>query len=568
MTLSGTFGDLALASLLSGIAWPSCGAAPDQRAPADTILVDGGIYTVDSERSWAQAMAILDGRIVAVGTNDEILTLKGSGTAVIDLTGRMALPGFHDSHVHVMSAGVEEIQCPLTDLETVDAVLAAVKTCAESPVYGWVVGSGWNVALFPRTGPRKELLDEAVPGLPVILEDVDGHSAWVSSRALEIAGIDAQTPDPENGAIERDAKTGEPSGTVREAAMDLVEAHAPAPTAEMLRKGLKLALAHVREVGITSFIEARVDETEFETFKALAESQELTAKVRLSITYGMFGSDDFETLLARHDEIRGPRLNADSVKIFLDGVIEGETAALLEPYLTRPGSRGSTSLTRAELDAAVTRFDAMGLQVHMHAIGDAATRAGLDAVAAARAKNGASDHRHHISHLQLIHPDDIPRFAELDVAANFQTLWAFPDDYIVKLNLPQVGPERVNRMYPIGSVRRSGGRLVAGSDWSVSTVNPWPAIEVALTRQDPRAYGGDVLNASERIDLASMIDAYTIHGAWLMHQDKETGSIEVGKAADIVVIDRDVFSVPATELSEVRVDLTLLDGEVIYRREE
>jgi predicted amidohydrolase YtcJ len=559
--------DLLLGILLAA-AWPAWVTAAEPSQPADTVLVNGGLYTVDSNRSWAQAAALRDGRIVAVGTNHAVLALKGPKTEVIDLTGRMALPGFHDSHVHVMSAGVEQIQCPLTDLETVDAVLAAVKTCAESPVDGWVVGSGWNVALFPRTGPRKELLDEAVPGLPVILEDVDGHSAWVSSRALEIAGIDAHTPDPENGVIERDAKTGEPSGTVREAAMDLVEAHAPAPTAEMFRKGLKLALAHVRAAGITSFIEARVDETEFETFKALAQSHELTAKVRLSITYGMFGSDDFETLLARRDEVRGPRLNADSIKIFLDGVIEGETAALLEPYLTRPGYRGSTSLTRAQLNAAVTRFEAMGLQVHLHAIGDAATRAGLDAVAAARAKNGPGDRRHHMAHLQLIHPDDITRFAELGVAANFQSLWAFPDDdYIVKINLPQVGPERVNRMYPIGSIRRTGGRLVAGSDWSVSTVNPWPAIEVAITRLDPRGEGKEVLNPTERVDLATMIDAYTINGAWLVSQENETGSIEPGKAADIVVLDREVFSLPASELGGVRVDLTLLDGEVIYRRE-
>jgi hypothetical protein len=226
----------------------------------------------------------------------------------------------------------------------------------------------------------------------------------------------------------------------------------------------------------------------------------------------------------------------------------------------------SIQIPVAELNAAVARFDAMGLQVHMHAIGDAATRAGLDAIEAARAKNGPSDSRPTIAHLQMIDPDDIPRFAALGVTANFTPLWAFPDDYIVKVNTPQVGAERVNRMYPIGSVHRAGGRIVGGSDWAVNTENPLPSIEVALTRQDPEGAGTDVLNASERVDLATMIAAYTIDGAWLMHQEKETGSIETGKAADFVVLEKDLFKIPTDEIGGVRVDLTMLDGEVLYER--
>jgi predicted amidohydrolase YtcJ len=280
----------------------------------------------------------------------------------------------------------------------------------------------------------------------------------------------------------------------------------------------------------------------------------------------MFGAEDFEKLLARRAEATGPRLNADAIKIFVDGVLEGETAALLTPYLTKPGYTGSITMPAADLNAAVTRFDVMGLQVHMHAIGDAAVRAGLDAFAAARAKNGPSDHRHHISHLQLIDPADIPRFKELGVTANFQSFWAWPDDYILKLNMPQVGPERVNRMYPIGSVHRAGGRIVGGSDWSVSTVNPLPAIQVAMTRQDPDGVRTEVLNEAERVDLPTMIAAYTIEGAWLMHHETDTGSIETGKAADIVVLEKDLFKVAPREIGRVRVDLTMLDGEVLYRR--
>jgi len=343
-------------------------------------------------------------------------------------------------------------------------------------------------------------------------------------------------------------------------------AKAPAPSAEMRLEGLRRGLQHVKQFGITSFIEASAGDADFEAFKAVAQRGELSAKVRLALAYPNAGGEDFEKLLARRHEVAGPRLNADSVKIYLDGVLEGETAALLSPYLNRPGHSSSVQIPVDELNAAVTRFDAMGLQVHMHAIGDAATRAGLDAIEAARAKNGASDQRPTIAHLQMIDPDDIPRFAALDVTANFTPLWAFPDDYIVKVNTPQVGIERVNRMYPIGSVHRGGGRIVGGSDWSVSTENPLPSIEVALTRQDPEGVGTEVLNASERVDLATMIAAYTIEGAWLMHQEKETGSIETGKAADFVVLEKDLFNVPTDQIDGVHVDLTMLDGEVLFQR--
>jgi predicted amidohydrolase YtcJ len=558
--------DLALATLILVASVPGCGRKPAPAEAADTIFINGGIYTVDAKRSWAEAAAVRDGRIVAVGRNEEVLPLKGQATRVVDLTDRMALPGFHDSHVHVASSGLEAMQCAIGDLKAVEAVLDVVKECAARTEEEWIVGGGWWVSLFDHRGPRKELLDQAVPGRAVVLYNVDAHSAWVSSRALELADISARTPDPEDGVIERDARTSEPSGTLREAAIDLVIAKAPAPSAEMRLEGLRRGLQHVRRFGITSFIEASANEVDLEAFKAVAQRGELSAKVRLALTYPNSGGEDFEKLLARRNEVAGPRLNADSVKFYVDGVLEGETAALLSPYLNRPGHSSGIQIPVDELNAAVTRFDAMGLQVHIHAIGDAATRAALDAIEAARAKNGPSDQRPTIAHLQMIDADDIPRFAALGVTANFTPLWAFPDDYITQVNMPQVGVERVNRMYPIGSVHRAGGRIVAGSDWSVSTENPLPSIEVGLTRQDPDGAGTDVLNASERVDLATMIAAYTIDGAWLMHQEKETGSIETGKAADFVVLEKDLFKIPTGEIGGVRVDLTMLEGEVLYQR--
>jgi len=295
---------------------------------------------------------------------------------------------------------------------------------------------------------------------------------------------------------------------------------------------------------------------------------ELSARVVTSLTYegGYAGShvDAFERTLAGRKTYESGRINHDSVKLFLDGVLEGETAALIEPYVGMNSNRGELIFQPEDLNSAVTRFDAMGLQVHMHAIGDRALRAGLDAIAAARRHNGPSDNRHHIAHLQLIHVDDIERFRDLDTTANFQALWAWPDAWIMELNLPVLGQERVQGMYPIASVLRAGGRIVGGSDWNVTSANPLEAIETAIRRQDPSAAEGPVLNAGERVDLAAMLDAYTINGAWLMHQEHRVGSIEVGKRADVVVLDRNLFEVPVAEISEARVLETLLDGEIIW----
>jgi len=367
--------------------------------------------------------------------------------------------------------------------------------------------------------------------------------------------------------IERDPD-GSPSGTLRETAQELVRAVMPKPTLEGNVRALEAGIEHLNSFGITSFIDAFVGLEDYQAYQAIDRAGGLTARVVTSLTYesgfAKHYGDEFEQVLAGRNEFESERLNNDSVKLFLDGVLEGETAALVEPYVDMHGKRGELILDPEALNAAVTRFDAMGLQVHMHAIGDRAVRAGLDAIEAARLANGPSDNRHHISHLQLIHVDDIDRFGSLGTAANFQALWAYPDDWIMELNLPVLGEERVQGMYPIASVARAGGRIVGGSDWNVSSANPLDAIETAVRRQDALAAGGPVLNENERVSLESMIDAYTSNAAWLMHQEKRVGSIEVGKRADIVVLDRNLFEIPATEINEARVVMTLLDGQIVW----
>jgi len=549
-----------------------CGSDSLAPEPADIVLQNGGIYTVDAERSWAEAAAVRADEIIAVGTNADVENLIGPATRVVDLTGQMALPGFHDAHVHALEGGHSLVGCSLVGATeqfvfTAEETLAFIRDCASTNDDEWLVVFNFDLALFPAEGPHKSLLDEIESGRPVYVSGWDGHSAWVNSRALELAGITADTPDPPLGVIERDPVNGEPTGTLRESAMDLLRKFIPAPTAQQNVAALEAALAAMHEVGITSYINVEYTGDDWQAHRALDRSGRLKARVLSSLTYRVMATypeDEFEQILQERLAYDSERIAFDSIKLFLDGVLEGETAALLEPYEGMGDYRGTLNFQPDELAELATRFDAEGLTLHLHAIGDRAVRAGLDAMEAARERNGTTGNRPHIVHLQLVHPDDIPRFASLGVAATFQAHWAYPDSWIKELNLPVVGQARVDRMYPIGSIHRSGGRIVGGSDWDTSSIDPLDAIETAVRREDPWEQDPGVLNASEQVDLATMIDAYTIEAAWLMNHEDQVGSIEVSKRADLVVLDRNLFEIPAADINETRVLMTLFDGEVIY----
>lgn len=548
---------LTVASLL-----PGCGQAPQ---PADLILSAGQVYTLDESRPWAEAVAIRGGRIAAVGTDEEVLSrFRGQ---VFELGGRMVLPGFHDAHVHPTFGGIQLMQCDLSGSASAVALTALVAGCdAALPQGDWLVGGGWELSLFPDANPSKDLLDAINADRPIFLRGADGHSSWANSKALALAGIDAETPNPPHGIIERD-ENGAPSGTLRESAQGLVEAIVPPLTAEDRLEATRQAVALANQFGITSMIDAATSTDEWTAWQGLDAAGGLTARVVLSIPVSspLTWTPD-ESLIRTEDRGSGQRLRRDAAKLFVDGVLEGETAALLEPYLGEGGGTGMLILPADELAARVVALDAQGVQAHFHAIGDRAVRVALDAVEQAIEHNGPSDNRHHISHLQLIDPADYPRFAALNVTANFQPLWAYPDGYITDINLPAIGAERVEGMYPIGSLERAGARIAAGSDWSVSSLNPLPAIETALTRQDPSGEVEGTLNANEAVSLDTMLRAYTANGAWLMHQEDQTGVIKPGMAADLVVLEKDLFSIPATEVGEVAVTMTLFEGEIVYRR--
>ena len=558
-------GRLVLALVLTACAGERHG--PAGAGPADLVLRHGQVYTVDAARSWASAVAVRGGRIVYVGTDSLPPGLIGPATETVDLAGRMVLPGFQDGHVHPVDSGVDLNECDLNAAETAGAAAEVIRAYAGAhPTLPWIRGAGWQLTLFPDGNPQKALLDRLVPDRPAMLWAADGHSAWVNSRALALAGITRATPDPPDGRIEREARTGEPSGTLRESAAELVEAVLPARTAAELNAGLDRAQRLASSFGITSVFSANTDEGELRAFA----DADRAGRLRLRVVAALIAPGSGDSMLARLRDWRARfatrHVRPTAVKLFQDGVIESRTAAMLAPYLDRHGDAGTPVRLQAELDPLVTALDHDGFQIHIHAIGDRAIRMALDALARARAVNGVRDNRHAIAHLELIDSADVPRFRSLGVVANFEPLWANGDEYLTRMTEPALGPVRSRWLYPIASVVRSGAVVSGGSDWAVSSLNPLDAIEVGITHRHPGDSAGRPWHPLERVDLPTMIALYTINAAWALHQDRETGSIEVGKLADLIVLDRNLFEVPVGRIHEVQVERTLLEGETVFRR--
>jgi hypothetical protein len=385
---------------------------------------------------------------------------------------------------------------------------------------------------------------------------------------LEVAGITKDTPDPTGGRIERDPKTGEPSGTLREMATDLVSKHLPELTAEDYLQGARRGLEMANRFGITSLMEASATDKILEAYAELDRRGELTARVLASIYVDPAkGEAQVDSLIAKRQKYQGKNFRANAVKIFADGVIEAQTAALLEPYLDKPGDRGVANLEPELFNPLVARLDHEGFQIHVHAIGDRGIRYALDAFEHAQKVIGNRDSRHLIAHLELIDPQDIPRFQRLGVIADFQPLWAYADEYITKLTEPKLGLQRSRWLYPIASVAKTGAMIVGGSDWSVSSMNPLDAIQVAITRRGLEDENGKAWIPVEIVDLQTMLAAYTITGAYANFQEQKTGSLEVGKTADLIVLDRNLFETAQQDVHRTTVLLTLLGGKEVFRHE-
>jgi len=536
---------------------------------ASHVFRNGHVFDGRTHRP-GHGLVVTDGRVVAVVPEADIGSHAGADTEVVDLAGGLVLPGFQDAHVHPVQGGVERMRCDLTGLGTREEYLVAVRAHAEQhPDRPWVLGGGWSMPAFGPGGPRAADLDAVVPDRPVFLPNRDHHGAWVSSLAMRLSGVDRSTPDPADGRIERDA-AGNPTGTLHEGAMRLVERRVPATSDAEYDAGLQVAQAYLHSLGVTAWQDAILGSYAGNGDPAAAylravDAGALTARVRGALWWERDeGLEQVDRLLRRRAELTRGRLDAGSVKVMQDGVVENYTAAMSVPYLDDGGApgqnRGISFVEPGLLREAVTRLDAEGFQVHVHAIGDRAVTEALDAFAAARTANGPSSARHHVAHVQVVSPRDRQRFADLGVTANIQALWAVNDDAMTQMTLPFLDGQLAGWQYPFASLARAGADLAAGSDWPVSSPDPLEAIHVAVNRRldEPEAF-----LPQEALGVEQAFAAYTSGSARVNHLD-DTGTLAPGRLADLAVLDRDPFAGDPGEIRAARVVATYVDGRPVH----
>ncbi len=541
---------------------------------ADLVFTGGPVHLGNAVRSRATAVAVTGERIVAVG-HAEVAELVGPGTEVVDLAGRLLIPGFQDAHVHPVGGGLELGACDLTGAVTLEEYRRRISAYATAnPEATWITGGGWSMETFPGGIPNRRILDELVPDRPVFLPNRDHHGGWANTRALEIAGIDARTPDPVDGRIEREPD-GTPIGALQEGAMQLVAAHIPPATEDDLVAGLLRAQELLHSLGITAWQDALVGSDSglgdvVGAYRVALDRDLLTARVVGALWWERDqGLEQLEHLLEVREQLTRGLMSASTVKIMQDGVAENHTAAMLSPYLRHgcgcaAGGRhdGLSFVDPRSLPDYVTALDAHGFQVHFHALGDRAVREALDAIESARAANGFNDHRHHLAHLQVVHPDDVPRFRTLGATANMQPLWAAHEPQMDDLTIPFLGPERSSWQYPFADLLREGAVLAAGSDWPVSSPDPIQGIHVAVNRVGPGT-GAEAFYPEQRLPLSVALGAYTAGTAYVNHLD-DTGTIALGNLADLAVLDRDPFAGPASEICHTTVEQTFVGGRRVY----
>lgn len=571
MRFRSTLSLLALGSLLTG-SFPPQSMAGSLLRHADVLVVGGQIKT---PTGWAQAMAIRDGVIVAVGTRAKARKLLGARARVIDVHGMTVMPGLVDSHVHPLFAGLGAASCQLPPGAGPAVVASAVKSCVARAAPGaWVQGGNWVAASFANGQQNRAFLDANAPNNPVLLNDEALHSVWVNSRALQIAGINRDTPDPEGGIIERGAD-GEPTGLLRENATRLVEGVVPPDSLEARRSAIQWATDTMLSYGITAFTVASIREPDIEPFAQLTREGRIKQHIRGCIVWEPHPGtqhDIGEKLIENRSNYTTSRFRPDCVKLFLDGVpTESHTGAMLEPYADRSANdvrpaQGLLMIPQDDLNSAVARFDKMGLSVKFHAAGDGAVRAAIDALSYTRRVNGAAGPMHAVGHSTFVDRMDIPRVGPLNAAWEFSPYIWYPTPIASVDILKAVGPERMKRWVPIAEALKTKALVVAGSDWPViPSVNPWLGIETLVTRARP---GGSTerLGAGEAISRLQAFELFTQNGARLMGLGGVTGAIAPGLRADFIVTDRNPYTVAISSLHAIRVMMTFIDGERVFER--
>ncbi|NKG19949.1 amidohydrolase [Paeniglutamicibacter terrestris] len=538
----------------------------------------GSVFTGSGEPLTGQAVLVRDGRIAAIVPEEELESHVGSDAEIVELDGALLVPGFQDSHIHPTGGGTELLQCNLSEAGNAEEAVALIAAYAvANPEVPWIQGGGWSMDHYAGGAPLASLIDAVVPDRPVSLASRDHHSMWANSAAFRAADVDANTPDPADGRIER-LVDGSPAGTLHEGAMGLIEAHAPAATVELLVAGLARAQDELIAQGITGWQDAMVGagsaipDPKDAYYRLIAEGR-LKVRVRGAQWWKReAGLEQVDAMIATRAEAEALGLpdhfNLGTVKIMVDGIAENFTASMIEPYRDKCGhnthNNGLSFISAADLATYVTALDAAGFQVHFHALGDRAVRDALDALEAARAANGPSTLRHHLAHLQVVSASDAARFAELNAVANLQPLWACHEEQLDTLTLPFMPESAQDRQYPFGDLFNSGARLAAGSDWPVSSADPIAGSHIAVNRISPETENVPLGGDKQRLDLATILAAYTSGTAYVNHRDDATGSIAPGYFADFAVVSPNPFEVAARDIFRSRVISTWIDGKCVY----
>jgi predicted amidohydrolase YtcJ len=537
-------------------------------APADILIVHAKIYTVDEKKPWAQSLAIRKGKIIAVGTDEQVGRFRGIGSKMIDAGGRLVLPGFTDCHIHLLDGGLSLTRANLEGAKDVADIQNRLRAyAAQHPADKWILGHGWNYAMFaPETLPNKKYLDELFSDRPVYLEGYDGHTSWANSKALALAGIARSTPNPLNGEIVRDPATGEATGALKESAADLLTEVLPKPTEVERLTALRAALKWANQNGLTRAHSAGGEFEQLDLLQELREEKQLS--VRLHIAYNVsppeLRPEDLTAIEAARKKFHDEWLDVNSVKFFMDGVVESHTAAFFEPYTDNPSTKGSLFWDPEKYKSAVDELDKKGLQLYTHANGDYAVRTALDAYEFAEQKNHTKDHRNRVEHIETITATDIPRFGKLGVIASMQPLHAYPDEDTLDVWARNIGPERASRAWVWKSIALHGGHYAFGSDWPVVTLNPWEGIQTAVTRQTQEGKPAAGFVPSQKLTVAQAIEGYTLEAAYAGHLEKTEGSLEIGKVADVIMVDRNVFEIDAHTIDQTKVVLTIAGGKIVY----
>jgi predicted amidohydrolase YtcJ len=564
------------AGLISWLA--ACPLLPAQPTAtvADTVVVHARVYTVNARQPWAEAIAIQGEKILAVGSAKEIDAHRSPATKVIDAGGRLVLPGFTDCHNHFLDGSLSLQRVHLDDAKDVQEIQRRVKAFADAhPDQPWVLGRGWQyTAVGPTNLPDRKSLDEIVPDRPVYLESFDGHTWWANTKALQLAGITKKTPNPAGGEFVRDAATGEATGAIKEDAADAVMSNSiPRPSRQEILDAYRAGFKEANRAGLVRVHTpggvgvALSDLQNVDVLDQLRRAGDLT--VRMYLAYRVMPPTitpvQFQEIEEARRKYHDEWISAGAVKFFFDGVVESHTAAMFTPYADNPKLKGDLLWDPDTYRRMVAELDKRDIQIFTHAIGDRAVQLALDAYESAAKENGTKDRRHRIEHIETITAQDIPRFGKLNVIASFQPLHAYPDDDVLLVWARNAGPERTQRAWAWRSVENSGGVLGFGSDWPIVTLNPWPGVQNALTRQtiEGNPPGGFV--PKERISLEDAIRGYTLGAAMAGHREKTEGSLEPGKAADLIIVDRDLFRIEPTEIGKTEVLLTMVGGKVVYQ---